>query len=122
MSEYKNMINNLSNAVKSTNVKTVSVYGGSFLIAILSLEFIRFSYHYLPNAVFYFLLSYLSMRVYETMNDNSVTDKFNNIMYTCSYDIIVLYSKTQILCKQIKENLNLYTNYEENIQKPYTRY
>jgi len=117
MSEYKNMINNLSNAVKSTNVKTVSMYGGSFLIAILSLEFIRFSYHYLPNAVFYFLLSYLSMRVYETMNDNSVTDKFNNIMYTCSYDIIVLYSKTQIICKQIKENLNLYTNYEENIQK-----
>jgi hypothetical protein len=51
------------------------------------------------------------------MNDNSVTDKFNNLVFNCSYDIIVLYSKLQILCKQIKEKLNLYTNYEENIQK-----
>ena len=117
MSDYKNMINSLSNAVKSTNLKTVGMYGGSFLTAILSLQFLRFSFHYLPNAVFYFLISYLSMRVYETMSDNSVTDKLNNIAFTCSYDVIVLYSKAQLLCKQINEKLNRYTNYEEKIQK-----
>ena len=117
MTDYKNMISNLFKDVKSTNVKTVSMYGGSFLIAILSLEFIKFSFHYLPNTVFYFLLSYLSIRVFETMNDNSVTDKFNNLIFNFSYDVIVLYSKLQITCKQIKEKLNLYTNYEENIQK-----
>lgn len=117
MSDYKNMINTLSNAVKSTNLKTVGMYSGTFLTAILSLQFLRFSFHYLPNAVFYFLISYLSIRVYETMSDNSVTDKFNNLVFNCSYDVIVLYSKAQILCKQINEKLNRYTNYEEKIQK-----
>ena len=111
------MINNLSNAVKSTNVKTVGMYSGTFFMAIVSLQFLKLCFHYLPNAVFYFLLSYLSIRFYETMNDNSVNDKLNNLVFVCSYDIIALYSKSQIICKQIKEKLNLYTNYEENIQK-----
>jgi hypothetical protein len=50
------------------------------------------------------------------MNDNSVPDKLNSLIYTCSYDVIVLYSKLQITCKQINEKLNLYTNYEEKIR------
>jgi hypothetical protein len=67
----------------------------------------------------------MSIRTYETMNDNSVTDKLNSLIYTCSYDVIVLYSKAQILCKQImnnkhvkqlKEKLDIYTNYEEKIR------
>ena len=117
MSDYKHMINNLSNAVKTTNLKTVGMYSGSFLMTILSLQFIRFSFHYLPNAVFYFLVSYLSIRVHETMSDNSVPDKFNNLIFNFSYDVIVLYSKLQILCKQINEKINLYTNYEEKMRK-----
>jgi len=50
------------------------------------------------------------------MNDNSVSDKLNNLVFNCSYDIIVLYSKLQILCKRINEKLNLCTNYEEKIR------
>jgi len=50
------------------------------------------------------------------MSDNSVTDKLNNIAFTCSYDVIILYSKLQILCKQINEKLIKNTNYEEKIR------
>jgi len=116
MSDYTKFITTLSNSATSENLKTVGMYGGSFLMTILSLQFIRFSFHYLPNAFFYFLFSYLSIRIYETMNDNSVSDKLNNLVFNCSYDIIVLYSKLQILCKRINEKLNLCTNYEEKIR------
>jgi hypothetical protein len=51
------------------------------------------------------------------MSDNSVTDKFNNLVFNCSYDIIILYSKLQILCKRINEKLNLCINYEEKMRK-----
>jgi hypothetical protein len=60
------------------------------------------------------------------MNDNSVNDKLNNLLFNCSYDIIVLYSKAQIICKKImdnrnvkviKEKLDSFANYEEKIQK-----
>jgi hypothetical protein len=59
------------------------------------------------------------------MNDNSVNDKLNNLIYNCSYDVIVLYSKAQVTCKQImnnkhvkqiKEKLDICTNYEEKIR------
>lgn len=126
MSDYKKIINTLCNAATITNVKTVGMYSGTFFMSILALQFLKFCFRYLPNAVFYFLLSYLSIRVYETMNDGSVSDKLNNVMYTCSYDVIFLFSKVQIICKQImdnrhvkviKEKLNIFVNYEENIEK-----
>jgi hypothetical protein len=59
------------------------------------------------------------------MNDNAVNDKFNNLVFNCSYDVIVLYSKLQILCKKImdnrnvkviKEKLDICKNYEEKIR------
>ena len=116
MSDYKNIIINLSNSAKTANLKSVGIYSGTFFMAILSLNFLKLCFHYLPNSVFYFLLSYFSIRVYETMNDKSVSDKLNNLIYTCSYDVIVLYSKAQIICKQIKEKLNFSANYEEKIR------
>jgi hypothetical protein len=60
------------------------------------------------------------------MSDNSVSDKFNNLVFVCSYDVIVLYSKAQIICKKIMDNRNVkvikekidsFANYEKNIQK-----
>jgi hypothetical protein len=60
------------------------------------------------------------------MSDNSVNDKVNNLVFVCSYDIIALYSKAQIICKKImdnrnvkviKEKLDSFANYEKNIQK-----
>jgi len=126
MSDYKNIITTISNSVKTTNLKSVGMYSGSFFMTFISLQFLKFSFHHLPNVVFYFLLSYLSIRVYETMNDNSVNDKLNNIVFVCSYDVIALYSKAQIICKKIMENRNVkvikekidcFANYEKNIQK-----
>ena len=126
MSDYKNIISNLSNVATNANLKSVGMYSGRFFMSILFLQLLKFGFHYLPNSVFYFLLSYLSIRVYETMNDNSVNDKLNNVIYNCSYDVIVLYSKAQVTCKQImnnkyiklfKEKINIYTNYEEQIPK-----
>lgn len=126
MSDYKNFITTISNSVKSVNLKSLGIYSGTFFMAILSLNFLKFCFHHLPNSVFYFLSSYLSIRVYETMNDNSVNDKLNNLLFNCSYDVIVLYSKAQIICKKImdnrnvkviKEKLDSFANYEEKIQK-----
>jgi len=50
------------------------------------------------------------------MCDNSVPDKFNNLIFNFSYDVIILYSKLQILCKRINEKLIKNTNYEEKIR------
>lgn len=125
MSDYKNIMINLSNAANTANLRSVGMYSGTFFMTILSLQFLKFCFRFLPNAVFYFLLSYLSIRVYETMNDKSVSDKLNNVIYTCSYDVIGLYSKAQLLCKQImnnkdikqlKEKLHICANYEEKIR------
>lgn len=126
MSDYKNMISALSNSVKTANLKSVGIYSGTFFMAILLLNFLKFCFHHLPNSVFYFLLSYFSIRLYETMNDKSVGDKLNNLIFNCSYDVIVLYSKAQIICKKIMDNKNVklikekidsFANYEKNIQK-----
>ena len=126
MSDYKNIMINLSNVATNANLKSVGMYGISFLLLYVAINFIKFCFHYLPNSVFYFLLSYLSIRVYETMNDKSVSDKLNNLVFVCSYDVIVLYSNAQISCKQImnnkyvkifKEKIDGFANYEENIKK-----
>lgn len=125
MSDYTKFITTISNSAKTANLKSVGIYSGTFFMAILSLQFLKFCFHHLPNSVFYFLLSYFSIRVYETMNDNSVNDKLNNLVFVCSYDIIALYSKAQIICKKIMDNRNVkvikekidgFANYEEKIR------
>lgn len=127
MTDYKNIMNTLSNNVNTENFKMVGLYSGSFFLLLATLNCLKFCFQYLPNSIFYFLLSYLTIRVYETMNDNSINDKFNNLVFTCSYDIIVLYSKIQILStkfynicnKQLlftKEYLKINVNYEERVK------
>jgi len=117
MSDYKNIITNLSNSINVTNLKSVGMYSGSFFMLCLVLQFFRMCFRYLPSAVFYFLFYYLSTRVYGTMSDSSVNDKLNNLVFVCSYDVIVLYSKLQILCKKINDKLLKNMDYEENIKK-----
>jgi hypothetical protein len=51
------------------------------------------------------------------MSDNSVNEKLNNLLFVCSYDVVVLYSKLQILCKKINDKLLKNMDYEENIKK-----
>jgi len=98
----------LTNSFYINNIKNSSLYGGYFIMGYVIIKFLNFFKNNLPDAMFYLLFSYISIRIHETMYNeklNTLSDKFDSLLFTCSYDFIILYSKGQILIGKISNNV-----------------
>ena len=90
------------------NIKTSTLYSGYVLLAYIMIHFLNFLKNSIPDILFYMLFSYLSVRTYEVMNNENLTkisDKLDSMLFTCSYDFIILFSKGQIIVGKISSNI-----------------
>ena len=98
----------LTNSFYINNIKTNSLYGGYIIMGYVIIKFLNFLKNNLPDFMFYLLFSYISIRIHETMYNEKLTtlsDKFDSLLFTCSYDFIILYSKVQIIIGKISNNV-----------------
>jgi hypothetical protein len=97
----------LNNQFYINNITTTTLYGGYFIIGYMMIQFLNFFKNNLPDAMFYLLFSYISIRLHEVIYDEqliTLSDKFDNLLFTCSYDFILYYSKGQILFGKLSDN------------------
>lgn len=97
---------------KLDDIKSTSLYGGYFVLWYIIVKFLNILKFTLPDALFYLVFSYFSIRIYEVCNNEksiTLSDKLNCFVVDCSYDVILWYSKGQILLGKICKNVSKLT-------------
>jgi hypothetical protein len=90
------------------NMKSAGLCGGYIVLWFMLVKFLNILKYTLPDVLFYLFFSYISVRIYEVCNNDkliTLTDKFDNLMFECSYDVILWYSKGQIIIGKIFKNV-----------------